>query len=226
MPVIEANGFPTRSRRLRRRIIQDFKLEKIACVTKPAQEGALVTIIKRRRNDDDDIDTWSDTARNRKKVQRASEDDDEDYEDIGKSLLGVVLGTAAGAAVHHYLQRKVQDDDDADESNEDFEKRVTVEHPFMQEARALAHAKKIPLYHAMSLHRRAKPQSYRHFLQSGVHTTRGRLMKSAAPASDATRRFESITKAIKQQRGCTGTEALHYAAVTYPELFQKYRAGR
>jgi hypothetical protein len=160
----------------RRRILSEIQISKIACVDKPACEGALVTIIKRKRG---------------KPAAKDQVVDDVDTEvediDIGKSLLAHVLGTAAGAAVSHFMQRNAPDDD---ENDDDLEKRAA-EHPFMQEARALAHAKKIPLYHAMSLHRRAKPQSYRHFQQQqGVHST-SRMMKSSDQPRDPHGRWTS-----------------------------------
>jgi hypothetical protein len=256
------------------------------------------------------------------------DDVDTEVDDIGKSLLAHVLGTAAGAAVHHFIQRNAQDDDENDES--DLEKAAKLEHPFMRRAGELSHKHHVPLYHGMTLARQSDPKSYRHYQQQqGVHTTRGRMMKSSdqprddhgrwtsgggaptlehlrphyedikreqggisgayisdlsarsgipvehvkdlllrearagkvslhgtsvaearltaeqkagaitipgherfyraylkrAPV-DVAARFEGIKKSIQRERGCSGTEALQYAAAAYPELFQKYRAGR
>jgi hypothetical protein len=162
-----------------KRIIDELKISKIACVDRPAQQGALVRILKRRASqqlDDDDIDDWSDQG-----VDAENEDDDEE---------------------------------------EQLKKQRKVEHPFMRQARRLAAAHGVPLYHGMSLARQQDPHSYRHYIREGVGMSRPKIRKSA-PDTVA----EAWSRAVNSWTdiGMSRCEAMTKARKRAPKLWEKFR---
>ena len=193
-----------------RRRLEKLRIDRIAAVDAPANQHALVTIVKRAP----------------KKQQVAVPDDNDTALAVlmaKRAELKVVLAVlaeqqAASVAKTSGAARAAAERSHLRAAGE-IARRKSPEHPFMEGARKLAREKNLRLYEAMSAHRRANPKSFAHFQASGRPPP---AIAKAAPSS-AVRDFENAVNSFVINKRIGKCEAMAQVRRQAPALFRKYQ---
>jgi hypothetical protein len=196
-----------------KRILEDIELEKIAAVDKPAQEHAVVTIMKRAPSTAISFDEALVLTKAKQK-QNVDPDNDGSIDDWSPK----------GPPQNKRGKKKIRgwSRDDIDAINSVDKRGPLVEHPFIIGARQRAQATGVRLYEAIAAHRRANPQSWKHFHQmQQTQPVPKPMKKAAAPDADVIAWDQALRTFTDQ--GMSRTDAMVHIRKQAPSLWRRYR---